>query len=199
MSRRQLWLLVGGNGAGKTTFYRTSGLSQFPFVNADRIARRLQPDAPELVVHEAAIEAERLRNRYIESGVSFCAETVFSHPSKLDLLRRAKRQGYELNLVYIHLPPALHVARVVQRVSEGGHEVPSEKIVPRVMRLREHVKEALSICDAALLYDNSDSDRPFELVVSVNSGRVTDYLTPAPSWALELTSQLAPTDGRADG
>lgn len=190
MSRPQLWLLVGGNGAGKTTFYRISGLSQFPFVNADRIARRLRPDAPDLVVREAAREAERLRNRYIELQLSFCAETVFSHPSKLNLLRRAKRRGYELNLVYIHLPRELHVARVVQRTSEGGHDVPAEKIVPRVLRLREHVKKALTICDAALLYDNSDSDRPFELVMSVESGRVTEHLTPPRSWALELISEL---------
>lgn len=95
MSRPRLWLLAGGNGAGKTTFYRNSGLSALPFVNADRIARRLRPDAPELAVPEAAVEADRLRNRYIETGVSFCAETVFSHSSKVQLVHRAKARGYE--------------------------------------------------------------------------------------------------------
>ena len=190
MSRPQLWLLVGGNGAGKTTFYRESELSRFPFVNADQIARRLRPQVPELVDIEAALEADKLRNRYVEAGISFCAETVFSHPSKVDLVHRAKRRGYEVNLVYIHLQTELHAARVIQRVSEGGHNVPTEKIIPRVERLRERVMEALPCCDAAFVYDNSDSDRPFELVMSLRSGEITTHVTPVPSWALELAESI---------
>ena len=191
MSPPQLWLLAGGNGAGKTTFYRNSpALSGLPFVNADRIARRLRPDAPEPVNVEAAVEADRLRTRYIESGVSFCAETVFSHPSKVQLVERAKANGYEVNLVYVHLADELYAARVLQRVSEGGHDVPAEKILVRVFRLRERVREALPMCDSAWLYDNSDSDRPFELVLSVEASRISAHVTPTPSWASHLTSGI---------
>lgn len=182
---------MGGNGAGKTTFYRNSpGLSGLPFVNADRLARRLRPDAPELVNPEAAVEADRLRRRYIESGVSFCAETVFSHASKVQLVERAKANGYGVNLVYVHLADELYVARVVQRVSEGGHDVPVEKILPRVFRLRERVREALPMCDSVWLYDNSDSDRPFELVLSVEANCISTHVTPTPSWASHLTSGI---------
>ena len=108
MTAPQLWLLVGGNGAGKTTFYYKSGLSALPFANADLIAHRLRPDAPELVIQEAAVEADRLRQRYIASGVSFCAETVFSHPSKVQLVHQAKARGYEVRLVYFHLATGLY-------------------------------------------------------------------------------------------
>ena len=190
MSRPQLWLLVGGNGAGKTTFYRESRLCGLPFVNADRIARRLSPDAPELAIYDAARAADGLRRRYLDARETFCAETVFSHPSKVDFVRDAVKQGFEVNLVYIHLPTDLHVARVNQRVSVGGHDVPTHKIAPRVSRLRRNVREALPLCDAADLYDNSDSDRPFDLVLSVRGGRVVPTHHPLPRWAVEMTSGL---------
>ena len=77
---KQLWLLVGGNGAGKTTFYRTQlqplGM---PFVNADDIARDVFPQSPEEHSYEAAKIAENLRNSLLEQGKNFCFETVFSH------------------------------------------------------------------------------------------------------------------------
>ena len=98
MSRPQLWLLVGGNGAGKTTFYRESAaLRTLPFVNADLIARRLSPDAPDLAIYDAARSADDLRRGYLGEGETFCAETVFSHPSKVTsvpLIFKTKSTGY---------------------------------------------------------------------------------------------------------
>ena len=95
--------------------------------------------------------------------------------------------------MYVHLTTELYAARVVQRVTEGGHDVPTEKIVPRVVRLRERVREALPMCDAAWLYDNSDSDRPFELVLSEEAGRVSAHVIPTPPWATRLVSELRPS------
>ena len=85
-----------------------------PFVNADQIARGLSPDAPELAIYDAARAANDLRRRYLEEGVTFCAETVFSHPSKVGFIREAKQHGFEVHLVYIHLDTNLHAARVIQ-------------------------------------------------------------------------------------
>ena len=192
MTPPQLWLLVGGNGAGKSTFYGTSALRHLPFINADRIARRISPDAPQLAELEAARKAENLRQRYLTLGESFCAETVFSHPSKVDYIRAARARGFTVNLIYIHLPRNLHVARVLQRVSEGGHDVPAVKIEPRVDRLRENVREALPLCHFVAVYDNSDLDRPFELVLSIQDGDVQSHQVPLPKWAHELLSMLSP-------
>lgn len=189
MTSPRLWLLVGGNGAGKSTFYRTSPLSGLPFVNADNIAHQLNPDAPDLVIAKAAQEAEAMRQRYLELRESFCAETVFSHPSKLDFLRRAKRDGFETHLIYIHLATAdLHAARVMQRVTQGGHDVPTAKIAPRVLRLRENVKQAAAICNSASFYDNSGER--FRLILTVRNGRVLANQNPLPSWATDLTDGL---------
>ena len=120
---KQLWILVGGNGAGKSTFYRLF-LQQrgMPFVNADLIAKQLFPDDPEGNSHDAARLAEVERLRLLEQGLSFCYETVFSHVSKIDFLGQAKALGYQIILVFIHLEQSnLNQARVCQRVLEGSH------------------------------------------------------------------------------
>lgn len=85
MHSKQLWLLAGGNGAGKSTFYHTQlEPLGFPFVNA-------------------AIIAEQIRKDLLQQGSSFCFETVFSHHSKIDFAVQAKTSGYEIILVFIHL------------------------------------------------------------------------------------------------
>jgi hypothetical protein len=99
-----LWILVGGNGAGKSTYYRLAleplGL---PCVNADVLARIVFAEAPEAHSYEAAQMAERQRHQLLEQGVSFCFETVYSHPSKIDFIARAKSLGYQVIMVLIHL------------------------------------------------------------------------------------------------
>ena len=95
MFHKQLWLLAGGNGAGKSTFYKNwlqpLGL---PFINADLIAKDLFPASPEEHSYQAALIAEQMRSNLIEEGQSFCFETVFSHPSKIDFVGKAKALGY---------------------------------------------------------------------------------------------------------
>jgi len=136
MNSKQLWLLAGGNGAGKSTFYRTQlEPLGFPFVNADILAKELYPDSPEQHSYDAAIIAEQIRKDLLEQGNSFCFETVFSHHSKIDFVAQAKISGYEIVLVFIHLDNiSLNQSRVNQRVSEGGHSVPPEKVESRIPR-----------------------------------------------------------------
>ncbi|MCF6255574.1 MAG: dephospho-CoA kinase [Gammaproteobacteria bacterium] len=102
---KQLWLLAGGgNGAGKSTFYRlflaSTGL---PFVNADILAKELNAEQPKVVSYKVAKLAGKLCLDLLRTGTSFCFETVFSHPSKIDFLAAAKSAGYEIIFVYIHL------------------------------------------------------------------------------------------------
>ncbi|KZY30376.1 MULTISPECIES: AAA family ATPase [unclassified Oleiphilus] len=182
---KQLWLLAGGNGAGKSTFYRTQLQPRdLPFVNADNIARQVFPDAPEAHSYQAAAIAERLRNELLEEGRSFCFETVFSHPSKIDFVGKAKAHGYEVIIVFVHLStPELNKARIQQRIEEGGHAVPEDKVVSRIPRTMQNIKTALVLADKAYLLDNSDYLKPFDLVAQITQGLVTKKANTLPDWA----------------
>ncbi|MDX1451762.1 MAG: AAA family ATPase [Oleiphilaceae bacterium] len=187
-TQKQLWLLAGGNGAGKSTFYRTQlqplGM---PFVNADNIAREVFPDNPEAHSYQAAAIAENMRNELLAEGRSFCFETVFSHPSKIDFMASAKALGYEVVLVFIYLDsPALHKARIHQRTTEGGHAVPEDKVETRLPRTFENMKTAIQLADKAFLLDNSDNEQPFILQAKLINGALAGPEIPMPDWVLNL-------------
>jgi len=185
---RQLWVLSGGNGAGKSTFYNLY-LAKYgiKFVNADLIAKDLDSENPEGLSYHAATLAAKIREDLISQGVSFCFETVFSHESKIDFLAQAKANGYTIILVYIHLfDSSLNEARVKQRISEGGHSVPIEKIHSRIPRTMQLIKTALSIVDEARILDNSSKDDPFQQIVVMKSGHYELKTDPLPEWAKDL-------------
>ncbi|SNT45303.1 zeta toxin family protein [Rhodococcoides kyotonense] len=158
---RRLDLVVGPNGSGKTTFVEQRLAPLLPgsvFVNADVIAKERWPESPEEHSYEAARIAADIRNSLVAQGESFIAETVFSHPSKLELVDAARRAGYVVVLHVIMVPVELSVARVAVRVTEGGHHVPEDKIHERFDRLWPLVAEAIRRSDHATVYDNSAPD-----------------------------------------
>lgn len=189
---KQLWLLAGGNGSGKSTFFRLflepKGIK---FINADLIARDLDSENQPMASYKASHLAERLRQKFLEDGLSFCFETVFSHVSKIDFVARAKSLGYEVILVFIHLDnPELNEARVSQRVSEGGHDVPAEKIYGRLPRTVKNIIKALPLVDSAFLLDNSTRDHPFRQIAVVHLGRKRILCDDIPAWALSMLSDI---------
>jgi len=186
--RKQLWILAGGNGAGKSTFYRTQlaplGL---PFVNADILAKELYSQAPEEHSYDAAKLATEIRFKLLNEGRSFCFETVFSHPSKIDFVAQAKALGYEIILVFIHLDTVyLNQARVAQRLSEGGYNVPDEKVASRIPRLLQNIKITIPLCDQVRILNNSRIDSPFEQVAVIRNGQKFQQEIVLPDWAKDL-------------
>ncbi len=189
---KQVWILAGGNGAGKSTFYRLFlAPAGIRLINADVIAKALSPDNPENFSYEAAMLAEEVRNELLEQDQTFCFETVFSHVSKIDFTARAKALGYEIILVYIHLEsPALYEARVWQRVAAGGHDVPADKIQGRIPRTRRNIATALPLVDEARLLNNSSRDDPFQPVAVVKQGRRQWAADPLPAWAAAILADI---------
>lgn len=186
--KKQIWVLAGGNGAGKTSFYNQY-LARYgtKFVNADLIARAMDTNNPERLSYEAATLAAEMRENMIIQGESFCFETVFSHESKIDCVAMAKAHGYYVILVYIHLiDPSLNEARVYQRTLEGGHEVPAEKIRSRIPRTMKNIKTVLPLVDEAWLLDNSSGHNRFQQIAIVKSGHCEKKVTPCPVWAKNL-------------
>ncbi len=187
---RLLVVLAGPNGSGKSTFFEyylaPLGLC---FVNADLIAKSLAPYAPGAVVYEAAQIADAERRLLLTEGQSFCMETVFSDQNheKLDFLRDAQTQGYTVFLVFICLEsPELNIARVIQRVANGGHDVPDEKIAGRYPRSIHNLQAALAFVDFALLLDNSSVADPYRFVALLHHGKVIQITDTVPGWAAFL-------------
>jgi predicted ABC-type ATPase len=163
---RQLHLTAGPNGSGKTTFvdvFLGPELPGYPYVNADEIAQVRWPDNPGEHAYEAAQVAAETRAHLIASGQSFIAETVFSHPSKLELIRSAQKESYQVVLHVMLVPEELAVERVAHRVHTGGHDVPEPKIRERYRRLWPLVANAIAMADRAVVYDNSKVSGPVKV------------------------------------
>jgi len=190
VSKPEVWAIVGGNGAGKSTFYQLFLEPQgIPFINADVIAKEIGPENPEAVSYDAAIIASQQRAKAIQARQNFCFETVFSHPSKIDLLAQAKVAGYDINLVVIYLANVeINKARVKQRVATGGHDVPDEKIVSRIPKTHNNVAVAVELSDSVYVFDNSSYDVPFKRIATKEKGRVTFYEDDTPDWVTSLFS-----------
>ena len=185
MRSKVLWILAGGNGSGKTTFFsiflKPKGMA---FVNADIIAKDVYPDDPESFSYNAAKLAEKLRENLLIEGRSFCFETVFSHPSKVDFIAKAKSYGYTINLILVHVDNVeINLVRVLERVQHGGHTVPEAKIRARIPRVLENVAKAIPLTDNFMAFDNSDLNKPYQPVFSIRSGVKVEHINPLPLWA----------------
>lgn len=162
----RLDLVVGPNGAGKSTFVELLLAPLRPgvsFVNADIIAAERWPADPRSHSYDAAQIAAETRSRLLELGEPFIAETVFSHPSKLDLMSAAKSAGYTVVIHALLVPEELAVQRVIHRVASGGHDVPEVKVRARFQRLWPLVADAIDRADTATVWDNSRFDGPTEV------------------------------------
>jgi predicted ABC-type ATPase len=180
-----LFVIAGPNGAGKSTFYDTvlAGRVAAPFINADLIQRdELGDPSPEASYEAAEIAAER-RREFLAEGRSFVMETVFSHPSKLDLLRDARVAGFRIVLFHLNLASAdLAVARVKARKAEGGHDVPEDKIRARFERNQGLIRQAALLADRAQVFDSSALNRAPRVLLELANGRAVSRAEDPPRW-----------------
>jgi predicted ABC-type ATPase len=165
--------IAGSNGAGKTTFFESHlahlGLR---FINADEIALELG-----LNPYEAASAADAVRRTLVENRESFIFETVLSDPvgEKVQFLRDAASTGYEVVLFFIGIQDVeISVQRVSLRVSQGGHDVPDEKLRARFPRTLENLNRAIEQLPHVLIYDNSDLSRPYRVVATYRDGKLEE-------------------------
>ena len=173
--------LAGPNGAGKSTFYEAfledAGLR---YVNADDLARELDLDA-----YAAADVADKLRREFVAREESFVFETVFSDPvgSKVTFLEEASRSGFQVVVIFIGLNGApLSEQRVSMRASQGGHDVPTQKLVERYPRTLANLERAILKLPSVLIYDNSDLRSPYAPVAQFDRGTEIRRAKKLPRW-----------------
>ena len=153
--RPECAVLAGPNGAGKSSLFASLA---FPgrFINADDIARELNPLDPE----SASLQAGRLVVKSIDEVLvrneDFTYETTLSSHQSLNLLKRAREAGYRTLLIFVALNSAdMHVARVAQRVKVGGHHIPEPIIRRRYDLAFDNLAKAVPFCEVVSIYDNS--------------------------------------------
>lgn len=189
--RPSLVLLAGPNGAGKSTLYQTRVAPGFagPFINADIIQRDELKDASMEAAYEAAKIASQRRAEMFDAGKSFATETVFSHPSKLEIIKSAQARGYIVIVMHVGVNgPDLSVARVNASTLEGGHDVPEDKIRTRYDRGQPLIRQAVLLADRGLVYDNSKLNEPPRQVLVFGSGRLLHAAPYLPEWVLSIYS-----------
>ena len=140
-----IYLIAGCNGAGKTTFakeFLPKEVKCLRFLNADEIARGLSPLKPSA----GAVQAARLLLAQVDQCLrrreTFALESTLSGKTYIRLFRRARQLGYEIELHYLWLSsPVQAIARVRQRVKQGGHHVPATDIRRRFKRSLQHLPD----------------------------------------------------------
>ena len=170
-----LYVIAGPNGAGKTTFAREF-LPHYAkcenFVNADLIAQGLSPFSPAA----AGIKAGRLLlkqiHEFAERRADFAFETTLSGKTYVSLLQRFKQQGYAIHLFFLWVPSVeLAIARIKNRVVEGGHDVPVTDVRRRFGRSVQNFFEVYRpLLDSWTLFDNSTT-RP-ALIAEEKDGKL---------------------------
>jgi len=182
LNRRPIVVAMAGpNGAGKSTFFeahfKSSGLR---LLNADALAHELDVDS-----YEAARMAAALRIELVKQRESFIFETVFSDPvgDKLRFLKQTAESGYAVVLCFIGIADAnTSEQRVAMRVSQGGHDVPTAKLIERFPRTLANLAAAIRELPCVAVFDNDDLKTPFRLVAVYANGIRMQFNEPIPSW-----------------
>jgi predicted ABC-type ATPase len=185
-----LIVIAGPNGSGKTTItskiLRHEWLEGAVYVNPDQVAQDCFGDwnSPEAVL-KAAQYCEELREECLRQGQSLIFETVLSSEGKVDFIRRAHEAGYFVRIFFVSTAhPTINAARIAQRVMEGGHDVPINKIISRYQKSILNCKRVAAMADRVYVYDNSVDDAEARLLFRMTDGKpFKRYTDDIPLWA----------------
>jgi predicted ABC-type ATPase len=189
MERPKLLIIAGPNGAGKTTvtsqILKHEWVEDCEYINPDFIARDKFGDwnSQEMVL-KAAQFAEKWREDCLENQKSLIFETVLSASDKIDFIQRAKQQNFFIRLFYICTDnPKINALRVAQRVMQGGHDVPVQKIISRYYKSIANCSLLSKVVDRLYVYDNSIEDGLPKLLFRVKEGKLVKQYAPIHEWA----------------
>jgi len=197
VNRPVLWLLAGVPGAGRRTFFRRrlAPRCNVPWVDSQEILWQRWPADPGGHTEDAERAAAAWRDGLMAAGGSFILRLGIAGGDSLELIRRARRAGFRVVLIHVHVAtPAIAVGRVVTRVRMGGHGIPEDRIrAEHPLALRNAVT-AVSLIDEAFVYDNSDPRREHRFLLRFLDGRLAGSCRRAslPEWARQAFGELLP-------
>ena len=157
-----IYLFAGPNGSGKSSvianYISFYGLDDVEYICPDIYASELFGAINDIYERygKAMDFAEYKRERLLKEGKSMIIETVLSRSDKLDFVKKAKVSGYKIVSIFVSTESAdINCARVKRRVSEGGHDVPEEKIRSRYIKSMDNLPLLSELSDELYVYDNS--------------------------------------------
>ncbi len=136
-----IFIVIGGpNGSGKTTFANAFRKKYpYPYVNADEIAREMNPEAPEKVQLKAGRKFFEEVSELIENNRNFIVESTLSGRYLARVIREVKAKNYLLVMVFVYLEtPETCIGRIRERLLKGGHFVPDEFVIRRFHRSKNN-------------------------------------------------------------
>lgn len=143
-------VFAGPNGSGKSTI-TSMVVSVGEYINADEIKKATGYD--DLT---SAQLAEKKRNYCLDNNIDFTFETVLSTPRNLELLQKAKENGFFIKSYFVLTKsPQINVSRVENRTKNGGHDVPKDKIIKRYHKALTMLPELIKVSDICNVIDNS--------------------------------------------
>jgi predicted ABC-type ATPase len=134
--KKQVVIVAGANGSGKTTFARKFlDVTKYEFLNADEIAKEMNPQDPVKVRIAAGKQVINLLDQFIDEGKNFVIESTLSGSFLEKHIEELKQKGFEISLTFIFLGSKdLCIERIKSRVRQGGHNVPDEDVIRRFNR-----------------------------------------------------------------
>jgi predicted ABC-type ATPase len=105
-----------------------------------------------------------------------------SSPDKVQFLKYAQDQGFRTYLYFIATEaPEINISRVKNRVIQGGHPVPEDKIVSRYYRSLDLLADAVQFTDRAYIFDNSFHAKVW--LAEITEGKMLEMKTDVmPHW-----------------
>lgn len=174
-------VFAGTNGAGKSTLTRQLENYVGEIIDADAIAKRLNPKNPESVSAAAGRETLMRVGECIKDGRSFSIETTLAGGNAIRQMEQAKKLGFEVDLFYVGLENVeYHIKRVGMRIAQGGHSIPEVDIRRRYARSLNNLPRAMAIADRSYVFDNTSE---FTQLLEVEKGKLEYRVQKLPEWA----------------
>jgi len=175
MKNKNVYIIAGPNGSGKTTFANTF-LPEYTqcnrFINADLIAQGLSPFSPQIVAIKAGKLVLEQIKEYTKNNVTFSFETTMAGTTHTKYFKMLKKNNYKINIFFLWIPSTqLAIARVKSRVLQGGHNIPIIDIKRRYNRsIKNFFTTYRLLANQWMLFNNSQSKA--ELIASKNNNHI---------------------------
>lgn len=197
MKKPVLIVVAGPNGSGKTSTTRLvikhEWAEQCVYINPDEVAQSKFGNWNDVqAVHSAVLFCEEWREQVLREHKDFIFETVLSSDGKVDFLKRAKDEGYFIRMFFICTEsPTINAARIANRVMEGGHDVPIQKIISRYEKAIINAIKVADFVDRAYFYDNSVDNQNAQLLFrSVDGKLAKKYADALPQWTETIIESI---------